>query len=130
MLSPNRNFCHRATKIVVVSLKSLDHHRPNREEFKPVNSEDSLIYELMPIFMGIGPNEDLICYGSCFVAWPHMAITAKHVVEELLKQDPAIALGKPSRYTGSFRLYGTETNIVTLSGLSIPLLPLHILTLR
>jgi hypothetical protein len=67
-------------------------------EFKPVNSEDRLIYELMPILIGIGPNEDLICYGSCFVAWPHMAITAKHVVEELLKQDPAIALDKPSKY--------------------------------
>ena len=53
-------------------------------EFKPVNSEDRLIYELMPILIGISPNEDLICYGSCFVAWPHMAITAKHVVEELL----------------------------------------------
>jgi hypothetical protein len=67
-------------------------------EFKPVNSEDRLIYELMPTLIGISPNEDLICYGSCFVAWPHMAITAKHVVEELLRQDPAIALGKPSKY--------------------------------
>ena len=52
----------------------------------------------MPLLIGIGPNEDLLCYGSCFIAWPHMAITAKHVVEELLKHDPGIALGKPCKY--------------------------------
>ena len=67
-------------------------------EFRPVNPTDRIIYELMPLLIGIGPNEDLLCYGSCFIAWPHMAITAKHVVEELLKHDPGIALGKPCKY--------------------------------
>ncbi len=67
-------------------------------EFKPVSSDDRLLYELMPILIGIGPNEDLLCYGSCFIASPHMAITAKHVIDELLKQDPAITLGNPCNY--------------------------------
>lgn len=65
-------------------------------EFKPVNSEDRFLYELMPILIGIGPNGDILSYGSCFIASPHMAITAKHVVEELLKQE--IALGNPCKY--------------------------------
>lgn len=67
-------------------------------EFRPVNPEDRLIYELMPILIGIGPQGDLLCYGSCFIAWPHMAITAKHVIDELLKQDPGIVAGKPCKY--------------------------------
>lgn len=67
-------------------------------EFGPVNPTDRLIYELMPLLIGIGPHEDLLCYGSCFIAWPHMAITAKHVIEELLKHDPGIVAGKPCKY--------------------------------
>ena len=66
-------------------------------DFQPVNSSDRLLYELMPILIGIGPDEDLHCYGSCFIAWPHMAVTAKHVVEELIRRDPGIAQGKPCR---------------------------------
>lgn len=66
--------------------------------FRPVNPDDRLIYELMPILIGIGPNADLLCYGSCFIAWPHMAITGKHVIEELLRNDPGIALGKPCKF--------------------------------
>jgi Trypsin-like peptidase domain len=67
-------------------------------EFKPVSPDDRLLYELMPILIGIGPHEDLFCYGSCFIASPHMAITAKHVVEELLKNDPGIVVGAPCKY--------------------------------
>ncbi|MFG0232935.1 trypsin-like peptidase domain-containing protein [Achromobacter sp. 413638] len=67
-------------------------------DFRPVNPDDRLIYELMPILIGIGPDEDLHCYGSCFIAWPHMAITAKHVIEQLLKQDPEIAAGREAKY--------------------------------
>ncbi|MFZ5555325.1 MAG: S1 family peptidase [Pseudomonadota bacterium] len=52
----------------------------------------------MPILIGIGPNEDLLCYGSCFIAWSHMAITAKHVVEELLRNDRGIVSGAPGKY--------------------------------
>ncbi len=66
-------------------------------DFQPVNPNDRLLYELMPILIGIGPDEDLHCYGSCFIAWPHMAVTAKHVVEELLRRGPGIAQGKPAR---------------------------------
>lgn len=32
------------------------------------------------------------------IAWPHMAITAKHVVDELLRTDPGLVLGKPPAY--------------------------------
>ena len=64
-------------------------------EFLPANPDDRLLYELMPILIGIGSNEDLLCYGSCFIAWPHMAITAKHVIDELLRQDPGIVSGAP-----------------------------------
>lgn len=67
-------------------------------DFRPISPNDRLIYELMPILIGIGPDEDLLCYGSCFIALPHMAITAKHVVEELLKQDPGIAAGREAKY--------------------------------
>ena len=67
-------------------------------EFRPVNPDDRLLYELMPILIGIGPNEDLLCYGSCFIAWSHMAITAKHVVEELLRNDRGIVSGAPGKY--------------------------------
>jgi len=67
-------------------------------DFRSVNPEDRLIYELMPVLIGIGPDEDLHCYGSCFIAWPHMAITAKHVVEQLLKQDPGIASRRQAKY--------------------------------
>ncbi|MBN8778670.1 trypsin-like peptidase domain-containing protein [Thiobacillus sp.] len=67
-------------------------------DFRSVNPEDRLIYELMPVLIGIGPDEDLHCYGSCFIAWPHMAITAKHVVEQLLKQDPGIAARRQAKY--------------------------------
>ncbi len=67
-------------------------------EFRPVNPDDKLLYELMPILIGIGPNGDLLCYGSCFIAWRHMAITAKHVIEELLKNDPGIMVGAPCKY--------------------------------
>lgn len=67
-------------------------------EFRTVNSDDRLLYELMPVLIGIGPNEDLLYYGSCFIVWPHIAITAKHVVEELLRNDPGIVSGAPSKY--------------------------------
>ena len=67
-------------------------------EFTSVHPENKLIYELMPILIGIGPNENLLCYGSCFIASPHMAITAKHVAEELLKGDPGIVLGMPCKF--------------------------------
>ena len=67
-------------------------------EFRSVNPDDKLLYELMPILIGIGPDGDLLCYGSCFIAWPHMAITAKHVVEELLRNDPGIMVGAPCKY--------------------------------
>lgn len=63
-------------------------------DFQAINANDRLLFELMPILIGIGPHEDLHCYGSCFIAWPHMTITAKHVIEELLKSDPAILGGK------------------------------------
>jgi hypothetical protein len=66
-------------------------------EFRPVNPEDRLIYELMPILVGIGPRGELRAYGSCFIAWPHMAITARHVIDELLRQDPQAAQdGQPA----------------------------------
>jgi Trypsin-like peptidase domain len=67
-------------------------------DFAPVNPADRLIYELMPILIGIGPDENLVCYGSCFIASPHMAVTAKHVVEALLKQDPAVARGEAAHF--------------------------------
>jgi hypothetical protein len=67
-------------------------------EFRPVNPDDRLLYELMPILIGIGPKGSLLCFGSCFIAWGHMAITAKHVVDELLRCDPGIAQGAPSKY--------------------------------
>lgn len=66
--------------------------------FKPVNPKDRIVYELMPILIGIGPNKDLHCYGSCFIAWHGMAITAKHVVDELLRKDPTIIAGKPCKF--------------------------------
>lgn len=62
-------------------------------DFRPVNKNDRFLYELMPILIGIGPNENLSFYGSCFIAGPHMAITAKHVFEELLRNDPNIEFG-------------------------------------
>lgn len=67
-------------------------------KFLPVHSEDKLLYELMPLLIGIGADKNLLAYGSCFIAYPHMAITAKHVVEELLREDPDIALGKPCKF--------------------------------
>jgi hypothetical protein len=67
-------------------------------QFRPVNPQDRLLYELMPILIGIGPNRDLLCYGSCFIAWRHMAITAKQVIEQLLRHDPGIAAGKECKY--------------------------------
>jgi hypothetical protein len=67
-------------------------------EFRPANPDDRLLYELMPILIGIGPDEDLLYYGSCFIAWPHMAITARHVIDELLRHDPGIMSGAPCRY--------------------------------
>lgn len=67
-------------------------------EFKPANRDDRYLYELMPILIGIGPAGKLLCYGSCFIAWPHMAVTAKHVVEELVRQDPAIARGAIAKF--------------------------------
>lgn len=67
-------------------------------EFKPVSKDDRYIYELMPLLIGIGPDENLLCYGSCFIAYPHMAVTAKHVIEELFRQDPNIVAGKPSKF--------------------------------
>lgn len=66
-------------------------------DFQPANPKDRLLYELMPILIGIGPDEDLHFYGTCFITWPHMAVTAKHVVEELIKRDPGIAEGKQCR---------------------------------
>src|ERR1700742_3973974 len=67
-------------------------------EFVPVSSKDKLIYELMPILIGIGPDERLLCYGSCFIASPFMAVTARHVVEELFKQDPSPVHGHQTEY--------------------------------
>lgn len=61
-------------------------------DFKPVNSDDKIFDELVPVLIGIGPKKNLLCYGTCFIASPFMAVTAKHVVEELLNQDPEIAL--------------------------------------
>lgn len=60
------------------------------------NKDDKLIHELMPILIGIGPDEDLHCYGSCFIVQPHLAITASHVLEELVKRDAAITAGRPA----------------------------------
>ena len=67
-------------------------------EFRPINPEDRVLYEMMPILIGIGPHGDLLCYGSCFIASRHMAITAKHVIDELLKHDPGIRVDKPGKY--------------------------------
>ncbi len=66
-------------------------------EFRPMNPNDKHIYELMPILIGIGPHKDLLFYGSCFIAWPGMAITAKHNIEEIFKCDPDFARNKPSK---------------------------------
>ena len=63
-------------------------------EFSPVNPDDIYVKELMPILIGIGPNGDLHCYGSCFIAWPHMAVTARHVIDELFKRDPGLISGE------------------------------------
>ena len=49
----------------------------------------------MPSLIGIGPNGDLHFYGSCFIAHRHMAVTARHVVDELIRQDPSFATGYP-----------------------------------
>jgi hypothetical protein len=67
-------------------------------EFRTVNPADRLLYELMPILISIGPHGELQCYGSCFIAWPHMAITAKHVVDELFRTDAGLLRGKPPAY--------------------------------
>jgi len=67
-------------------------------DFRPVNRSDRLLYELMPVLVGIGLDGDLRCYGSCFIAWRHMAITAKHVFEELLRNDPGLASGEQCKY--------------------------------
>jgi hypothetical protein len=52
----------------------------------------------MPILISIGPRGELQCYGSCFIVWGHMAITAKHVVDELFRTDPGLLRGKPPAY--------------------------------
>lgn len=62
------------------------------------NKDDKLIHELMPILIGIGPDGDLHCYGSCFIVQPHLAITASHVLKEFLKRDPAIIEGRPPAF--------------------------------
>jgi hypothetical protein len=67
-------------------------------EFRPIDPADRLLYELMPILIGVGRYGELRCYGSCFIAWGHMAITAKHVIEDLFRTDPNILRGKPSEY--------------------------------
>ena len=68
---------------------------PNFESIAP---KDRLLYEVMPMLVGIGPDGMLLCFGTCFVALSHMAVTAKHVAEELLSKDPNIARGLPNKF--------------------------------
>ena len=62
-------------------------------DFKPTKSDDRYFSELLPVLIGIGPNGELLAYGTCFIAMPHLAVTAKHVFEEILAKDPGLAIG-------------------------------------
>lgn len=54
-------------------------------QVRPSNPEDRYLQELVPILVGLGPNGDVHIYGSCFVLWPNLLLTAKHVAEQLLR---------------------------------------------
>lgn len=67
-------------------------------EFSSINPDDKHIDEMMPLLIGIGSEKDLHAYGTCFIISQNMAMTAKHVLQELLNKDKNLAKGQPSRF--------------------------------
>lgn len=72
-------------------------------EFGLVNDTNEFVPEYMPAFIridrgeGVDDIERVTWLGTVFVVGVQMLFTAKHVAEQLLRDDPALSHGAPSR---------------------------------
>ncbi len=69
-----------------------------------VSESNTFVPEYMPVLVrinrtpGLPDKERVQWIGTVFVVGIQMLFTAKHVAQQLLKDDPALAQGKPSQY--------------------------------
>jgi hypothetical protein len=63
-------------------------------DLRPVPPSDHLFSELVVRLIAIDKTGGLHSFGTGFIFQPYLVLTAKHVIEEFLKLDPAIYKGK------------------------------------